>query len=958
VDANDGTGPHIWTYGLGYSGDPNNPYAGTVTDPLGNDTVLTGFGPACSGYIASAKYYSGSKGTGTLLKTVATTYSSSPNPLAEYENSSALVNVVPIQITTTWANGTASQVQRDYSDPGFNDLYSKHFIFGNLTAEREYDYGSGGAGTLLRQTAISFKAFANVSYLNNNLLDLLSSKTINNGAGAQQALSTYGYDESSLASSGITTQHDSAPPTGTYRGNLTSVSRWLNTTGSNLTSNATFYDTGTVPNATDPLSHATARAYSATFAGAYATTVTNALSQSANRNYDFNTGLLTSTTDPNNLTTSYTYDTMWRPYQINHPDGGQDTITHQETVLPYTAALTSQINSSQTKTQTNVFDGLGRVKQSQLTSDPQGTVYTDTTYDALGRVATVSNPYRKGTDATTSAGITTYSYDALSRKISETYPDNSVLTTAYCGASTLVTDPTGKWRRSRVDGLGRLVEVDEPNAPGASVNSNGCPGTGEPIWVTTYGYDTLGNLTSVLQNGSRQRSFTYDSLSQLLTATNPETGTITYAYNHDGALISKTDARNITTNYSPSDSPIDVLHRVTKITYSSGDPSLTFAYDQVNCLGLSACQNIGHRTSMTDAAGSEAWSYHVDATNPDTTKRTIHVDQRTTASVVNGIPTNITKTATYYFDLAGNVSQAAYPTSRVVNYTYDSADRPSTAIDGSNGITYAAGPDTSLGTTCLADITCYTPQGTFYALSIGETTSFTGLNLTHIYNSRLQPLEFKASSTGGNAIDITYNFVDPATNKNAGHVYGITNNLDSTRSQTSSYDQLNRITSAQTTSTFSTSPSHCWQETYSLDLWTNLQSLVANTNSQYTGCAYETGFTKTADGNSHLAGFSYDTSGNTTADGFNSYTWNAESQLKVTAGSTYLYDGDGRRVAKANAAVPPVPYKLYWYGAGGEVLAETDAAGNTTAEYIFFGGKRIAMIPSSGSPAVAGNPIY
>src|SRR5260370_40287581 len=169
---------------------------------------------------------------------------------------------------------------------------------------------------------------------------------------------------------------------------------------------------------------------------------------------------------------------------------------------------------------------------------------------------------------------------------------------------------------------------------------------------------------------------------------------------------------------------------------------------------------------MTHAAGSEAWSYQVDATN----HLSVHLDQRT----INSSPANITKTSTYYLDLAGNVTQAVYPTSRVVNYTYDSADRPSTAIDGSNGITYAAGPDTSPGGTCLADVTCYTPQGTFYALSIGETASFKGLNLTHIYNSRLQPSEFKASSTGGNAIAITYNFVDPRTKKNPSTQDGIT----------------------------------------------------------------------------------------------------------------------------------------------------------------------------------------
>jgi hypothetical protein len=77
-------------------------------------------------------------------------------------------------------------------------------------------------------------------------------------------------------------------------------------------------------------------------------------------------------------------------------------------------------------------------------------------------------------------------YDPLGRKTSETYPEGSVLTTAYCGVSMLVTDPTGRWRRSLTDALGRLVEVDEPNAVGAAVNPNGCVGTGEPIFVTSY----------------------------------------------------------------------------------------------------------------------------------------------------------------------------------------------------------------------------------------------------------------------------------------------------------------------------------------------------------------------------------------------------------------------------------------------------------------------------------------
>jgi len=53
-----------------------------------------------------------------------------------------------------------------------------------------------------------------------------------------------------------------------------------------------------------------------------------------------------------------------------------------------------------------------------------------------------------------------------------------------------------------------------------------------------------------------------------------------------------------------------------------------------------------------------------------------------------------------------------------------------------------------------------------------------------------------------------------------------------------------------------------------------------------------------------------------------------------------------RRVAKLNASNQPT--KIYWYGSGGSILAETDASGTATAEYVFFGGQRIAMLPAGG----------
>jgi RHS repeat-associated protein len=86
-----------------------------------------------------------------------------------------------------------------------------------------------------------------------------------------------------------------------------------------------------------------------------------------------------------------------------------------------------------------------------------------------------------------------------------------------------------------------------------------------------------------------------------------------------------------------------------------------------------------------------------------------------------------------------------------------------------------------------------------------------------------------------------------------------------------------------------------------------------------------------------------DAAGNMTGDGTNAYGFNAESEIKSAASVNYTYDGDGNRVQKSNG-------KIYWYGAGTEILDESDSSGNITDEYVFFGGKRVAhRSVSSGS---------
>src|SRR5205085_10700050 len=119
-------------------------------------------------------------------------------------------------------------------------------------------------------------------------------------------------------------------------------------------------------------------------------------------------------------------------------------------------------------------------------------------------------------------------------------------------------------RKSCSDGLGELTQVVEDPA---GLN-----------FETAYQYSTLGNLTRVDQKGGsanssdwRTRTFTYDTLSRLLTAVNPESGTIAYAYDADS---------NVTTKDSPQpnsaagsglheyiDYCYDELHRLTKKYY-------------------------------------------------------------------------------------------------------------------------------------------------------------------------------------------------------------------------------------------------------------------------------------------------------------------------------------------------------------------------------------------------------
>ena len=507
---------------------------------------------------------------------------------------------------------------------------------------------------------------------------------VTDGGGVQRAYITYGYDET-------------PSPSGVH-GNQTSVHKWLNTTGGYLTNTSVYNANGTVASTTDPKLYTTSYGYSSGYAGSGPTSVTNPLNQTTSYTYDFNTGLQTSTTDPNSQTTSFTYNNLWQLASIAHPDGGLDSIAYQEASTPFTFTVTKAITTTPSAlnfVKTTILDGLGRVSQTQLTSDPTGTDYVVTTYDGDGRKACVTNPYRSTSDRT--YGSTCYSYDGLNRTLLVTKPDGSKITTTYSGNSTTVTDEAGITRQSLTNGLGDMTEVIEN--PG---------GLG---YVTSYGYDALDDLTSVAQGGSRNRSFVYDSLKRLTSSGNPESGgttaPVTYTYDADNNVLTKKDARAITITYS-----WDKLNRMLGKTYSNGDSSVSYSYDSTACVVVSSCYNVGRMTGMTDAAGSESFAY-------DKMGR-LWGDTRTTAG--------ITKNINYAYNLDGSLATLTYPSGRIITYAYLASAKPTSAYDNANEINYVADG-------------YYAPNGAPAMRSLAAT-----VNTTVVYNTRFQPCWYWAGT--------------------------------------------------------------------------------------------------------------------------------------------------------------------------------------------------------------------
>lgn len=950
---NDGVTSNTWNYAIDVNG------VNTVTDPLGNDTVYTPW--VCSGVTPQIQYYAGSSTNGgTLLKTVNSTYKSLPNPFIVDTASDGYNPLLLASTTTKWANGQVSQVQYTY-DSGFTfvdnngdaDPYGAQYTssYGLVLSETHTDYGSGAPGPTLSVTNKNYKALTTSSYATANILDLPISVVVTDGSTPAKvcAETDYGYDESAADSSGVTEQHTSAP--NSVRGNLTSIKRQLFTgpcststpSETPLTTTNHIYDTGMIHTSTDPNQNTTTYGYSGSFYGAYVTQTTfpptaspNPANHIISGNYDFDSGLLTCLTDQNGNTSSYIYDVLLRVTIVSYSPASSPCSGSQngQTIFNYpnttTVEMKKQIDSTRWTDSFVYYDGLGReCRRTSVNDEPNPYDEVDTVYDAAGRVHFKSYPYPgpgtppSGACSSSQPGDT-FAYDPLNRVTQVTHSDNSTILTSYTGRATSVQDEGNGGARvqriSQVDGLGRLASLCEISGSltvGISGSQSASPcnldigGTG---FLTTYTYDPLSNLKSVSQGPLNARIFTYDSLSRLTIATNPESGTICYGtvsggtcqqngYDGNGNLLYKTDARGVLTSYH-----YDALNREYQTrNYSDSTPTLYFSYDVAPSWIPNLTNVIGRLVEANNQyAGSSGSTQAAAFVNSyDVMGRVNFQWQQTPSSSPGGF------SMVFTYDLGGDLTSSTNGLGFTLNYSVNRAQRLTTLTNNAT----AFGPAGSVFGSTTSPVH-YNAAGSVVSASLGN-----GISETRSYDARLR----LTGITDGSVYSVTI----PTSGGYAPNSDILLANDSVNGNWTYAYDAFNRLASANATGQ---------PYTYAYDRFGNRWQQNGPHSSN-------PGF----DANNHMVpglGVTYDAAGNETSDGLTTYTYDAENRISTatnptTGTSSYVYDATGKRIRKTSVAGGAVDFL---YDLAGNEIAQVSSTGSWTRGEIYAAGRHVATL--------------
>lgn len=617
-------------------------------------------------------------------------------------------------------------------------------------------------------------------------------------------------------------------------------------------------------------------------------------------------GWLTSVTDQNGFTTSYSYDAMGRIAAVTHPVG--DEVAWNSTTQAF-----AQINATeygipaghwrQTVTTGNrskvvYFDAMWQplLTREQDNANPTATVrFQRFAYDYEGRTTFASYPSASSSPAT---GVWT-KYDSLGRPV-EVSQDSEwgrlKTTTDYLsGFQTRVTDPKGNqtttayltydqpvtdWPTwiSHPEGAYTHIQRESLGKPMQLRRSNSASATGGTLAVDrTYAYNTHEELCRVVEPETGATLMGYDAAGNLTWSAAGLPASQACEPNGTSAAVL---ARRSTRQY-------DAMNRMVALGFPDSNGNQTRSYTPDGLLASITTLNDGGANSVVNT-----YTYN---------------KRRLLRAETSGIPGWYNWNIFYDYNANGDLALLTYPTGLVVNYAPNALGQPTQAGSFATGVQYY-------------------PNGAIKQFTYGN-----GLVHTMVQNARQLPAR---STDSGGALDHEYGY------DQNGNVLSTIDHVDGLGSRWMAYDGLDRLTDA---GSVVFGGDHWHRFTY--DQLDNLRSWkLAGVKDfgQYVYTNNRLSQIKTTAG-SVLHNLSYDAQGNRSKKDLINYGFDFGNRLRsVTGGPAsehYRYDGHGRRVL----AWTPAGSKLSMYSSSGQPIYQQSDPKALMIDTIYLGGSVVAV---------------
>ncbi|WP_285778969.1 polymorphic toxin-type HINT domain-containing protein [Microtetraspora sp. NBRC 13810] len=664
-------------------------------------------------------------------------------------------------------------------------------------------------------------------------------------------------------------------------------------------------------------------------------------------------GAITAEEDPNGRRTELAYDPIgrlskvWLPGRTTGQSPNGEFSYQVRTDGPVAVTTRTLREDGSYTTGHELYDGLLRLRQTQLPAHGGGRLLSDTVYNTLGQIAKKNDLYANpDSPATSILGVadsavpaqTVFGYDALGRATSEAFrvmgTEKWRTTTRHFPDRVDTDPPAGAVPTTAVlDADGRTVELRQ---------YKGDSPTGE-YDVTKYSYGRNGMEESVTDPAGNVWRTHYDLRNRVTKEEDPDRGPTTYTYDVLGRTTSSTDARGRTLAFA-----YDALDRRTGVREGSATgPKITeWTYDTL----ADGTSVKGLPVAAIRHGGGQSYTARVDAYDTQYRPTSMTHEIPAAEGVLAG-----TYTVQPSYNLDGTVRSVKYPAAgdlpaETVRTTYTELGLPL---------------QTRSSLSTYVNDTLYSKRGEPLQVRWGAEGSMVLHDYTYEEGTRrvLRRITDRQTADRVRQADIAYSY-DPA-----GNITRIADTPPAANApsdvQCFGYDYLRRLSDAWTATDDCASPPSAavvggaapYWHSYTYDrtggrLTETRHAAGGDTTSTY---AYPAAgqarphalqqVTTTGPGGGRLDAYSYDATGNMTMRKLGSaeqrMEWDAEGRLaKVTEASgttSYLYDADGNRLIRRDPAGTTL------YVAGMEVRLARNATAATATRYYAHGGEPVAV---------------